>query len=331
MKKIITCILFSISITALAKVDSLLVSPKNVLELPPNSVLMPNTIMNMFLNPLTNEPELPLFVVKGQVNSFTGQIATVVAGKMQLETVNLAYVPLTNNFLPNYCNYNINGSLLCFRSNSLNLDDNKILYQLSSSSHIGEQRNINVGVMGASVKFFAVTQFESNGEPIKYTAISNDNFNKTMILISCTNAQCIKTKLGVKPSVADSRFQIINNKLYFIAGTKSNEIVQIDLLTNEYTVLELNVSGISALSVDKLGNLYVLNQLTEPTVKPGSFAIAKCVAKSDKCQTIYTEKVYGAQYDATFIGVDDQWIYLVASNINPKTYASTNVLVRIVK
>lgn len=331
MKRIISCILLGISITAWAKVDTLLVSPQNVFGLPSNTVLMPNTIMNMFLNPRTNEPELPLFIVKGRINSFSGQIATVVAGKMQLAAVNSAYVPLYNNFLPNYCNYNINGSLLCFRSNSLNLDDNKLLYKLSSVNHVGESGNINVGVMAASIKFFAVTKFESDGEPAKYTAISSDNFNKNMLLISCVNTQCTKTKLGVEPPFTDSRFQIINNKLYFIAGAKSNEVVQIDLLTNEYTTRELNISGISALSVDRLGNLYVLNPLTDPAVKSGSFSIAKCVPTSNKCQIIYTEKTYGVQYDNSFIGVDEHWIYLVASNINRKTYASTNVLLRIVK
>ncbi|MDQ5922006.1 MAG: hypothetical protein QG673_2065 [Pseudomonadota bacterium] len=335
---VISIINADIAMASVANTLSTKVSNKNVLRLPTNNILMPNGAVNMFINPLTNEPELPVFNLNGRTSSFAGKIATVISDKMQLESRALTYIPLYNNFLPNSCSYNNDGSFLCFKSHSLDLNDNKITYQMTTDNRKNVSKEIDIGIMGASLKFFTAV-FESYGDTssgsaklLKYIGISNDNFNQRVVLIECRdNAKCNKTKLGVKPAPTDVKFQIINNKLYFIAGDENDKIMQIDLISDEYNVKTLNLANVHAFSVDKSGNIYLITPLNDKSAKPGSFIIAKCLMSSGKCQAIYSEKAYGAQYDTSFVGVDEKWIYLVANNINPKTNATTVVLLRVPK
>ncbi len=284
------------------------------LNLPDSLDLSASRTMNMLMNPKNNEPELAIFTLKAGLPHFTGQIATVADNKLVLESSAIGYFPFTNGTVPGICNFNSNGTTLCFHANSLVLEDNSIVYQLNTGSSMIHNK-LDTEVMGASIKFFAATEFAANNLPIRYTGISNDTYKQQLAWLDCgATTSCKQKKINTKPPASSiSAFQIINNQLYFVINY--NTIVQLDIATGTATTKLLNVYNITAFAVAKDSSIYVINSVRNVKM-PNSFGISKCSFKDGDCQPIYIENSNPSRYSRLFLGVDSQSLYLIANKSN---------------
>ncbi len=321
MKKLIL-ILCSLTSFAIAnQIESLPIT--NNFNLPKNMDLTAYKTMTTLINPKNNSMELSIFSLKGGLANFTGQIVTSISGKLQIESGLANYFPIANGSFPSICNFNLNGSISCFHPNSLVIEDNNIKYQLGLTE---VESKIDIGTMGSSIKFFAATEFESNGTPTNYLGISNDTYKQQLAWITCDlKHQCQQNKIKVKPAVKTiSNFQILNNKLYFVVNY--NTLITVDILDNSYKTRELDVYNASAFVLDKNANLYVMNSIANiKDNKPGSFAISKCKIYSGKCDMIYTENTNPLRYSRLFMGITNNSIYLLANKDNSTLTLSSNL------
>ncbi len=305
----------------------------NSFSLPIDMDLTAYKTMTTLINPYNNSMELFVFSLKGGTANFSGQTVMVNSGKLQIESVSTNYFPIDKNSIPSTCNFNLNGTISCFHPNSLVIEDNNIKYQTQLGGSTQVESKIDLGIMGSSIKFFAATEFESNGSPTKYLGISNDTYKQQLYWISCDlKHSCNPKKIKVKPLAKTiSNFQILDNKLYFLVNY--NTLITIDILDNSYKTSELNVYNASAFVLDKDANLYVMNSIGNiKDNKPGSFAISKCIVKNGKCVVIYTENNNPLRYSRLFMGIDNNSIYLLANKDQSiLTLSSTLTLVAIPK
>ena len=332
MKKLIIILGLFTSLAIANPVESSSLPIKNSFNLPKDLDLTAYRTMTTLMNPNTNQMELSIFSLKGGIPNFTGQIISEYLGKLQIRSVATNYYPSTKSTTPEKCNFNLNGTINCFHPNSLVLEDNNIQYQTNIGASL-KQNKLDTGVMGAGIKFFAATNFESNGTPTKYLGITNDTYKQQLYYISCDNkSSCEQNKIKVKPYARTlSNFQILNNKLYFVVNY--NTLVTIDITKNSYQTLELNVYNVSAFVLDKSANLYVMNSVGNIKDNlPGSFAVSKCSLDSGKCVATYTENSNPLRYSRLFMGLDENNIYLLANKDNsPLTLSSSLSLIAIPK
>ncbi len=321
MKKLILT-LCSLTSIAIANPNESLPITSNF-NLPKNMDLTAYKTMTTLINPKNNSMELSIFSIKGGMANFTGHIVTSNSSKLQIESESINYFPINRNSFPNTCNFNTNGTISCFHPNSLIIEDNNIKYQLGSTM---VESKIDIGIMGASIKFFAATEFESNGIPSKYLGISNDTYKQQLSWITCDlQLSCKQNKIKVKPTAKTiSNFQILNNKLYFVVNY--NTLITVDILDNSYKTKELDVYNASAFVLDKDANLYVMNSINNIIDnKPGSFAISKCIVNNGKCNVIYTENTNPFRYSRLFMGIDNHSIYLLANKDNGMLTLNSNL------
>ena len=328
MKKLILTLCLLTSIAIANPYESLNFASN--FNLPKSMDLTAYKTMTTLINPKNNSMELAIFSLKDGMANFTGQIVKYTSGKLQIESGLTNYFPINKSSFPDTCNFNTNGTISCFHPNSLIIEDNNIKYQFGSKV---VESKIDIGIMGSSIKFFAASEFESNGTPTNYLGISNDTYKKQLSWITCDlKHPCKQNKIKVKPAAKTiSNFQILNNKLYFVVNY--NTLITLDILDNSYKTKELNVYNASAFALDKDANLYVMNSINDIIDnKPGSFAISKCIINSGKCNVIYIENTNPLRYSRLFIGIDDNSIYLLANKDNSiLTLSSRLTLVTIPK
>ena len=297
-----------------------------------NSFSLPKTMninayktMTTTIKPKTNQLELAIFSLKSGKPNFTGQIVTLSTDVLKLESVDQKYFPLAKTETVENCNFNTNGTISCFHPNSLVIEDNKIHYQFKTMNSKIESQ-LDTGVMGAGVKFFAATNYESSGDPTKFIGISNDTYKQQLSWLNCDRfSSCEVNKIKIKPSVRTiSNFQILDNKLYFIVNY--NTLVTIDITDNSYKVHQLDVYNASAFAIDKDLNLYVINSIGNIRDNmPGSFAISKCNIDNGKCETMYIENSNPLRFSRFFMGVDNKNIYLLANKDKDNLTLNSNL------
>lgn len=321
--------LFTFADTKSSQVTTPLLPAGNVFTLPVGMDINSARTVNTVMNPITNEPVLPVFIIKGGNPHFTGQIATVKNSNIQLESVGTNYLPMNTESVavPNTCNYSINGNMLCFHAASLLIEENNVDFQ-QMVNNVKVNKKLDLGIMSSSLKFFAATELNANKEPIKYIGVSNDTFNQKLSLLECSNTSCSQKVLVKKTPIAiTSLFQIFNNKLYFIIN--NNVIAEIDLSSGYYTYKRLNTTNITAMAFDSKDTFYIMNIIkAEKPSKDLSFAISKCELDNATCNEIYTEKANYGKYSKIFLGVDSNSLYLMAVD---NKRASNMVLVSIPK
>ena len=286
--------------------------------------LTSSRILNTVMNPVSGEPELPIFILSGALPKFSGQVAGSKDGKLLLESVVSTYFPFTNGAVPGVCSFNQNASVTCFHPNSLVIEDNNIIYQLRDGNTLINNK-LDTGIMGASIKFFAATEFKGT-TPTRYIGISNDTFKKQLYWLDCAaDSACKLNKIKVKPEATaiSPSFQLINNQLYFIVNY--NILVQLNLSTGDYTAKPLNVYNVTAFAVAKDGSIYVLNSIRSTTT-PSSFAISQCSIKNGECNSVYRETTYPSRYSRLFMGVDDKSFYLIANKTNDSIRGATSLI-----
>ena len=293
-------------------------------NLAPEMDLTSSRTLNTVMNPVSNEPELPIFVLTGALPKFSGQVATSKDGKLLVQPVTSSYFPFTNGAVPGVCSFNQNASVTCFHPNTLLIEDNSIIYQLRDGNTLINNK-LDTGIMGASIKFFAATEF-SGTTPTRYVGISNDTLNQRLSWLDCgATSACKLKKIKVKPEATaiSPSFQLINNQLYFVVNY--NVLVQLNLTTGDYIAKPLNVYNVTAFAVAKDGSIYVLNSIRS-TKTPSSFAISQCSLDNGECNPVYKETTYPGRYSRLFFGVDDKSFYLIANKTNASIRGATNLV-----